>query len=121
MIDIVIKAIPKGEMRYPTVGDWWFDGEQLHIRVTDDVPENEQFTVALHELVEVWLCKNRGITQEAVDDFDIRGPGAEYCSENGIEPGDHPDAPYRREHRFAMLIEHLMAHELGLVGYGVIR
>jgi len=33
------------------------------------------------------------------------------------EPGDLPDAPYRKEHRFAMLIEHMMAHELGIEGY----
>jgi len=112
-MQVNIRAIPETEMRYPTVGDWWFEEDTLHIRVLDNLPENEQFLIALHELVEVWLCKNRGITTEVVDSFDF-----DPKHQGDFEPGDLPDSPYRREHRFAMLVEHLMAHELGMVGYG---
>ena len=119
---IVIESIPHAQQRYDTWGDWWFDPDgTLQIRVSSDVPEmpteQHQFLVALHELVEVRLCQERGISQEAVDTFDM-SPKALACDG---EPGDLPDAPYRREHRFAMLIEHLMAHELGLTGYGEVR
>lgn len=118
---IVIESIPHKNQRYDTLGDWWFDDDgTLQIRVSEDETshptEYHQFLVALHELVEVQLCKMRGISQKQVDDYDIGGQ--DYFKENGLEPGDQPDAPYRREHRFAMLIEHLMAHELGISGYG---
>lgn len=118
---IVIESIPTSQQRYDTWGDWWYDPDgTLQLRVSADdtaMPtEDHQFLVALHELVEARLCQARGITQQQVDDYDM-GMEARF-KENGEEPGDQPDAPYRREHRFAMLIEHLMAHELGLVGYG---
>ncbi len=118
---IIIESIPASQQRYDTCGDWWFDQDgTLQLRVSSDDPtlttENHQLLVALHELVEAKLCQARGITQQQVDDYDM---GSEqYFKENGEEPGDQFDAPYRREHRFAMLIEHLMAHELGLTGYG---
>ena len=75
-------------------------------------------TIALHELIEAWLCRKRGITQQQVDNFDFAN-----CDKvpPDIELGDYPEAPYQTEHRFAMLIEHIMAHELGLKGYGVVR
>lgn len=116
---IVIESIPKSQQRYDTLGDWWIERDgSLQIRVSSDDPdaptELHQFLIALHELVEVRLCQSRGVSQQQVDDFDFayKGDG---------EPGDEPDAPYRNEHRFAMLIEHLMANELGLRGYGVVR
>jgi hypothetical protein len=75
-------------------------------------PRYEQL-VALHELVEVLLCKKRGITQKSVDAFDkafekARKPG------NVDEPGDDPKAPYRKEHFFSTNVERLMAAELGV-------
>jgi hypothetical protein len=121
---IVIESIPSAEHRYDTWGDWWYDADgTLQIRVSSDEPdlptENHQFLVALHELVEVWLCKQRGVTQEQVDEFDMVTAPTLGIGEDE-EPGDHPLAPYRKEHRFAMMIEHMMAHELGLAGYGTI-
>ena len=69
--------------------------------------------VAVHELVEVLLCKHRGITAAKVDAFDkafekARKPG------NEDEPGDDPKAPYRKEHFFATNIEALLSAELGV-------
>jgi len=118
---IVIEAIPHAAQRYDTWGDWYYDPDgTLQIRVSSDVPElpsaAHQFLIALHELVEVKLCEARGVTQEQVDAFDFAHQ--DDCNEAGTEPGDLPDSPYRREHRFAMLVEHLMAHELGLTPYG---
>ena len=118
---IDIRVIPQEWQRYDTAGDWYFDGDTLDIAVTGtDLADDETFLIALHELVEAHLCRKRGITAEAVDAFDkawiAAHPG--YLDGTEGEPGDDPAAPYRREHRFACLIEHLVAHELGVTGYG---
>ena len=127
MNNIRIEFIGHSQQRYDTNGDWLFDQYgDLIIRVSNDIEplksEDAQFLVALHELVEVWLCLKRGISQQTVDDFDLKFLQTE-CPACGdwAEPGDHSAAPYKNEHRFAMIIEHLMAHELGIPGYGVIK
>jgi hypothetical protein len=117
---IIIETRQPEDMRYDTLGDWYFEKAVVHIHVSakdGDTPltSEQQFLIALHELVESYLCSNRGITQEQVDEWDMQN------SEGPEEPGDNINAPYRREHRFAMLIEHLMAHELGIQGYGEVK
>lgn len=111
MDSINIKFIPHTEQRYETCGDWWFDGNTLNIRVSDMGNWKYNCLVALHEMIEVLLCKDRGITTEEVDAFDInfeknRPEG------NTDEPGDDKNAPYRLEHFFATSLERLMAGEL---------
>lgn len=94
-------------------GDWHFDDDgTLHVKVIGeslDMPW--AFLFALHELIEAILCKQDGVSQAQVDQFDAkwRGDG---------EPGDAPGAPYRTQHRRAMLIEHQMAWLMGLTDYG---
>ena len=112
MKSIQIDFIPKDQQRYDTVGDWYYDGDTLHIKASGG--EDEAFLISLHELVEAFLCHKHGVTQEQVDQFDFGWFG------NG-EPGDSSAAPYQKEHRFAMIVEHLIAHELGLTGYGEIK
>lgn len=67
-----------------------------------------EFLVALHELVEVKLCEWCGITQKAVDAFDMayeenRAEGDE------SEPGDSSNAPYKLQHCIATGVERLVA------------
>lgn len=100
---VVIETIPHEKQRYDTCGDWWWEDETLQTRVSA-IPESAggwraSMCVAIHELTEALLCKARGIDQKAVDDFDM-GPGAD-----DDEPGEHPAAPYRREHRAAYVPE----------------
>lgn len=111
---IRIEFVPAASMRYVTLGDFWETDDALIIQVSDEVPPNEQYLVALHELIEWKLCALSGITNKQIDDFDFvyQGDG---------EPGDEPHSPYRTQHRFAMLIEHLMAHEMGVTGYGKVE
>lgn len=121
---IVIETIPQDKMWYPSWGNWFYEADgTLRIQVCEDVPElptdNHRFLVALHELCEAWLCQHRGVTQRQVDDFDIQFEAN--APVHDAEPGDDPAAPYRAEHRQAMLLEHLMANFLGLTDYGVIR
>lgn len=111
---IVIETVPHKSQRYDTVGDWFRDPEgTLHIKVSEEIGDKAASLVALHELIEVLLCEDRGVTQIAVDKFDVefedeREPG------NNDEPGDDPNAPYYKEHFFATSIERLMAAELNV-------
>ena len=113
-MEILIKTIPHKKQRYETVGDWVVEPDgTLKIFVSEMGDSDYNFLVALHELVELYLCQKRVIKQEAVDKFDIefeknRPEGDE------SEPGDHPDAPYRKEHFFATNIERMIALELGV-------
>lgn len=113
---ISIKTIPHNEQRYETSGDFWDDECGTKIRVSEMGNDDYEFLVALHELVELHLCKKRGILEPNVAAFDIK---FESEREKGLhsqeaEPGDHIDAPYRKEHFFATSIERLMANELGV-------
>lgn len=111
---IKIRTISHEKQRYPTVGDYVErqDGTTI-ISVSDMGNEDYAFLVALHELIEAHLTKKRGIKEEDISEFDevfeshrIEG--------NTDEPGDHVDAPYRKEHFFATSIERLVAGELGI-------
>jgi len=121
---IIIEAVSQDAMRPPydqgPAGDWLYDRDgTLVIRSTGtSFDDPETFLFALHELVEAYLCRCEGVEQRVVDAFDKRIDGQ--IGEDD-EHGDHPEAPYRTQHRRAMLIEMLMAQFLGLDGYGTIR
>lgn len=101
-------VIPHSQQRYDTVGDWieGHFGTPHRITVSACGNPDYEFLVLLHELVEFWLCRQRGITQESVDAWDQAFAGD--------DPGADPAAPYHREHTFACRIEELMAHEMGI-------
>ena len=111
-LKVDIKSIPHNEQRYETVGDW----EEMpdwtwRIRVSEMKDWRYNLLVGIHELVEMALCKQRGISEPSITAFDMefesnRDPGDE------TEPGDSPEAPYQREHFFATSIERLIAAEL---------
>jgi hypothetical protein len=106
-VQVVIRTVDHQDQRYPTSGDWMNNPSgSAEIRVSDLGNDDYTFLVALHEFVEWYLCRKRGISQEVVDRFDL-----DY---DGDEPGDDPRAPYHREHDFASVIERAMAHELGV-------
>ena len=104
---IVIEVIPHHKQRYSTLGDYWFDGHDLQIRVSDMADERMNFAVMLHDLVEVALCIDRDISEPDILAFDQAHPEAD-------DPGHLPDAPYHKEHVFAECIERLFAQEIGL-------
>lgn len=116
---IEIEFIPQSEQRYDTLGDWFWEGDTLHIRSSDDDGPTAAFLVAFHELAEAWLCRENGIDQAKVDAFDLAFVPPE--DDPDAEPGDHPDAPYRYQHRQAMMLEHLMALFMGVPDYGSVR
>jgi len=122
---ILIEAVSQFAMRAPynqeaSGGDWFVNPEgDLVIRVIGETLDDpEVFLFAFHELVEAKLCEAHGVSQKRVDAFDLQ---AQSYLPPDREPGDLPECPYRKEHRQAMLCEHLLANFLGLDGYGEIR
>jgi hypothetical protein len=110
---IVIETIPHHEQRYETVGDWVVDRDTktFTIRVSELDNWKYELLVGLHELIEVALCVDRGISSELVDQFDFAYESARSVDDNS-EPGDATGCPYGREHYFATNLERLMAAEL---------
>ncbi len=113
-MNITIKTIPHAEQRYDTCGDWWFDDAgDLQLRVSAMGDWKKEALIAFHELAEVLLCKDRGITTEMVDEFDIQW-NKDHPGKTDDEPGDDPACPCRQEHFFATSIERLLAQQLGV-------
>ncbi|HEY2796717.1 MAG TPA: hypothetical protein VGK26_02405 [Thermoanaerobaculia bacterium] len=111
---IEIQTIPHHEQRYPTVGDYWDDEDAVQIRVSEMDDWRYVILVALHEIVEAMLARYRGISEEAIGSFDMEFEKKREQALVRGEPGDAPDAPYRREHIFATSLERLLAAELGV-------
>lgn len=124
MKDIVISTIEHKKMRYDTCGDY-FESTCLvgnkkkkynQIFVSKLSSPDLEFLIAVHEMIEQYLCEKRGIKEKDISSFDVefeedRKKG-KHTPED--EPGDDKKAPYRREHFFAINIERQLAHELGV-------
>lgn len=110
MLNINIKTIPDDEQRYDTVGDYWKKDGVDEIKVSMMGNRQYEFLVAIHEMVEQYLCENAGITDEEITQFDVK---YEEKRKNGddTEPGEDIYAPYHKQHMFAEKIEKMMAEE----------
>lgn len=107
------KTIPHSEQRYPTVGDWSLTTNGIEVNISSMSKSDYEFLVALHEVIEAYLCQKRGISEQTVTDFDVafEKKRKEY---DFREPGNTRKAPYKKEHRFASRIERLVGKELGV-------
>ncbi len=96
--------------RYNTVGDWYTDKYTgtVCIRVSELGSWRYELLVAVHELVEAFLCMHDGISEESVDKFD-----KQFVQRNS-EPGDSPQAPYQKQHCLATGVERILAACLGV-------
>jgi len=104
---IRIDAIAHKDQRYPTVGDWAFKNGDLQILVSDTGVMDYNFLVALHEMIEAYLCKKTNISSAMVDEWDKSFP-------NEFDPGSLQHCPYRDQHKLAEAVERLVAHELNV-------
>jgi len=95
--------------RYRSAGDWLKTKNGIAAKVSAMSKRDYEFLIAIHELVEAYLCEARGISQASVDAWDTGPIGSKLD-----EPGDDPRAPYAKEHKFASKIERLVADELGV-------
>lgn len=90
-------------MRYPTLGDWYDD--RIFVAETGD--DRYNFLIAIHELVEQFLCQFDGVEEKDVTDFDLKHLDSD-------EPGTLLTAPYRNQHADAEQVEKLMSNILGV-------
>ena len=105
---IEIRTIPHGRQRYDTCGDYFLDEDGvLQLRVSNARDWRSEAAVIVHELVEYFLCRRARVKLAAIDQWDLDHADAE-------EPGDVPDCPYAKQHRFAENLERLLVAELGL-------
>ena len=113
---IVMKPIPHGEQRYKIIGDYWEDKKTINYRVSQMTDWRYQFLVLLHEFIELNLLKQKGVSIDDVDAFDIKFEAERLLGKHTPEeePGDAKDAPYRKEHALATKIERILAKKLGV-------
>ena len=106
---IVVEFIPQESQRYCTAGDWLISEDgTLTVLVTEMQDQRHQQLVAFHEIAEALACNAKGISQQAVDAFDM-GPGLDLD-----EPGNSPEAPYHAEHLMATEVEMALAAAMGV-------
>jgi len=105
-------VIEHDKQRYPTAGDWMFDEKHNLVvsvsRLNSLVGETRRychFLIAIHEMIEAYLCTANGVTEKEVTDWDKAHLDAP-------EPGAILGCPYYKEHLIASLIEHILANEL---------
>jgi len=113
-MNICIKTIPHKEQRYETVGDYFYEGKTLCIRVSEMSDWRYEMLVVVHELVELFIVKHQKIPFKKIDTFDIlfektRRKGS------AAEPGDSPYAPYRFAHCVATGVERMLAAVMGVI------
>ena len=137
-----IQTVPHDEQRYNTAGDWRWVGRKrsdptLHIFVSRMSDPCYEFLVAVHELVEAFLCRQHGVSEEAVTAFDVEfekrrderrralvsaPPSIEMASDleakldvlDAEEAGADLRSPYREEHLVATTVERMLAAYLGV-------
>jgi|SRR5215471_16801152 len=108
-----IKVVPHDKQRYRTVGDWWWEGDCLCVRVSELGDWRYELLVVVHEMCEAGACRYVGTSESEVTEFDVE---FEKRRKNGNtdEPGDDPMAPYAQEHCVATGIERVLAVMLGV-------
>lgn len=119
----IILVLEKDEMRYPTAGDYYEKPNgTVEFNICKQVNDDYEFLITIHEMVEEYITRKRGIKEEDIMNFDLL---FEDERQRGLhsqddEPGYDLRAPYRKEHIFAELIERQIAFELGVdwIKYG---
>lgn len=110
---IFFTVIPHHKQRYNTSGDYFATQKDLiDFRVSESTPEYE-FLILIHELVEWFLIRRKGIPIAAIDKFDMDFEDARDQWDER-EPGDDRKAPYYHEHQTASAIERTLAVFLGV-------
>jgi hypothetical protein len=107
---IFIITQPHSLQRYNTIGDWYTNktNGEVSIMVSQLGFWRYELLIAVHELVEAFLCMHDGVSEESVDKFD-----KEFVQRDQ-EPGDSINAPYQKQHCLATGIERILAACLGV-------
>ena len=112
-IAINVHVIDHKDQRYDTVGDYYEEDGVLEVRISHMGNWKYHLLVLIHELVEYFMCRDAGITEEEITAFDKefeknRKPG------NTDEPGHDPASPYGAYHKLAEVVERCEAWVLGV-------
>lgn len=116
-MEITLKSTPQELIRASQCGDWMTnDGQNITVHVLENIPLDSRLAVAIHELVEGYLCCKNQVTDQDVVTFDeqYEKERAQGRHGNAEEPGDDPCAPYRTEHRAATRVEREVCRALGI-------
>jgi hypothetical protein len=108
-----VRLVPHERQRYETCGDYYDEGLLTNVRVSVLGDARMEFCVMIHELIEEFLCKQRGIAEPDIKAFDEEFERRRQPGELS-EPGFDFASPYFREHAFATQIEMQIAEEIGL-------
>lgn len=114
-MNIHILVIPESEQRKEVNGaDWFFDEKgDLQVRVSPMSDWRYEIALAFHEAFEAVLCKQNGVTQKQVDDFDMAYDLA-HPNDPDLNAGDEADAPYSSEHNYSEIVDRLFIGACGL-------
>jgi hypothetical protein len=97
---------PHTSQHYDTAGDYKEIPDAWVVSVSELSDWRHEALIMLHELVEMVLTKNNGLSWDDITRFDIESQHP--------DPGSLPEAPYHKEHKLAEKIEKMMAKELGV-------
>ena len=113
-MEIILKSIPIQKQRFKALGDWLVYGKGNFLILVAKCKIDYEFLMALHELIECFLCQKRGISEIEVNKFDelFSKECKKGLHKNQPEAGRDKRAPYHKEHLFAIKIEKLIAKEL---------
>jgi hypothetical protein len=101
------QTMPKAMIRAGQIGDWRHGLNSVVAYSAEIGDERSEFLIAMHELVEGYLCREANITDFEVTEFDLAHPKAD-------EPGDLRAAPYHKQHVVAMKVEKILGKALGV-------
>lgn len=121
---ITIKSVPQNRIRADQAGDWWLFGDDIVVHTLETFSKDDQFRIAIHELVEAYLCRGgdsrkgfyESVTEEQVCAFDYQyeAERKEGKHKEKDEPGDDPRSPYREQHSAATHVERATCHVLNI-------
>jgi hypothetical protein len=103
-------------MRYPTVGDYFWEGEDLRIVVSRTKTPVFAWFVAIHELIEVVLASHAGIAEPDIAAFDVQWEAEAAAGKHDMEseePGGDPRCPICSQHTTAENCERLIVQAAG--------
>lgn len=111
----ILKTTAHQNIRNDQAGDWTIGEHIVAISAKMDCPESE-LAVCVHELIEAWLCRKNGITDEQVTEFDAMFEKERNEGKHDLfdEAGDDPRAPYFDAHQRATNVEADVCKALGL-------
>jgi hypothetical protein len=112
------------KQRYKTLGDYYFDNDELVIKISK-INDEYQLVVMMHELVESLLCLLASVEFSEIDEFDIEYENAREKGEKTApcgcliqdEPGEDIHAPYNKFHKIAEIFEYLFLQHISNILY----